>query len=100
MYLSVSRDDETLDAELAGHWRGADLPAIDAELAAQSFAGARALRVRVPQDVRLDLAGAWRLREWLRAAEAAGLEVSFDGAAPGQLALIESTVSEIGRAHV
>ena len=97
MYLSVSRDDETLDAELAGHWRGADLSAIDAELAAQSFAGARALRVRVPQDVRLDLAGAWRLREWLRAAEAAGLEVSFDGAEPGQLALIESTVS--GQPH-
>src|SRR5690349_8975816 len=97
VYLSVSRDDDTLDAELAGHWRGADLSAIDAELAAQSFAGARALRVRVPQDVHLDLAGAWRLREWLQAAAAAGLEVSFEGAEPGQLALIESTVS--GQPH-
>jgi phospholipid/cholesterol/gamma-HCH transport system permease protein len=97
VYLSVSRDDEILDAELAGHWRGADLPAIDAELAAQSFAGLRAVRVRVPEDVRLDLAGAWRLREWLQAAQSAGLEVSFEGQEPGQLALIESTLS--GQSH-
>jgi len=93
VYLSVSRDDETLDAELAGHWRGADLQAIDGELAAQSFAGLRALRVRVPEGVRLDLAGAWRLRDWLHAAEAAGLEVTFEGKEPGQLELIESTLS-------
>ena len=98
MYLSVSRDEEILDAELAGHWRAADLQAIDAELAAQSFAGLRALRVHVPEHVRLDIAGAWRLREWLQSATAAGLEVTFDGKEPGQLELIESTLS--GKVHV
>ena len=81
VYLNVSRDGETLEVELAGHWRGADLPAIDAELAAQSFDGARALRVRVPEAVQLDLAGAWRLREWLQAAEAAGLTGELRGRA-------------------
>jgi phospholipid/cholesterol/gamma-HCH transport system permease protein len=97
VYLNVSRDGEILEAELAGHWRGADLPAIDSELAAQSFDGAHALRVRVPEGVQLDLAGAWRLREWLRAAEAAGLAVSYEGEPPGQIALIESSLT--GGAH-
>ena len=93
VYLNVSRDGETLEVELAGHWRCADLPAIDNELAAQSFDGARALRVRVPEGVQLDLAGAWRLREWLQAAEGTGLAVSYEGEPPGQIALIESTLT-------
>src|SRR5262245_39776057 len=33
MHLSVERDGDELEVELAGNWRGADLPAIDAELA-------------------------------------------------------------------
>jgi phospholipid/cholesterol/gamma-HCH transport system permease protein len=98
VYLNVSRHDDAMDVELAGHWRGADLQSIDAELAAQSFAGARMLRVRVPGEVRLDLAGAWRLREWLQSAEAAGLEVSFGGPQPGQLELIDSTLAGKTRA--
>ena len=40
----------------------------------------------------MDLAGAWRLREWMKAAEKAGLGVEFAGAAPGQLELIDSTL--------
>jgi phospholipid/cholesterol/gamma-HCH transport system permease protein len=93
MHLSLQRDGDSLHVELAGNWRGKELPAIDAELAAQSVAGARALVVSVPETVTLDLAGAWTLREWIKSAERAGLEVRFDGATPGQLALIDSTVS-------
>ena len=93
VYLNVTRRDDSLEAELAGHWRAADLPAIDAELAAISVEGARELRVRVPPSLQLDLAGAWRLREWLKTTESAGVEVQFEGAEPGQLALIESTLS-------
>jgi phospholipid/cholesterol/gamma-HCH transport system permease protein len=92
MHLSLQRDGDSLEVELVGRWRGAELPAIDAELAAQSFAGARRLVVTVPGDVELDLAGAWTLREWLKSAERAGLAVSFSGATPGQIALIESTL--------
>jgi phospholipid/cholesterol/gamma-HCH transport system permease protein len=40
----------------------------------------------------MDLAGAWRLREWLKAAEKDGLSVEFSGNEPGQLELIESTI--------
>jgi phospholipid/cholesterol/gamma-HCH transport system permease protein len=93
MYLNVRRQGDILDAELSDRWRGADLPAIDAELAAQSLAGVRAVRVSVPAEVQLDLAGAWRLREWLHAVEKAGASVEFAGTEPGQLALIESTLS-------
>ena len=97
MHLSLQRDADSLEVELVGSWRGTDLPSIDAELAAQSFAGARRLIVSVPKSVELDLAGAWTLREWLKTAESAGLTVEFAGTPPGQLALIETTLA--GRKH-
>lgn len=93
MYLNLRRHDDTLQAELAGSWRGVDMPGIDAELAGLSFAGASELRVRAPETVPLDLAGAWRLREWLKEAEGAGLSVAFVGQAPSQIELIESTLA-------
>jgi phospholipid/cholesterol/gamma-HCH transport system permease protein len=91
MYINVRRQGDTLDAELSGRWRAAELTAIEAELAAQSLAGVRMLRLSVPADLQLDLAGAWQLRQWMRAAEKAGATVEFAGAEPAQLALIEST---------
>src|SRR3954469_15100863 len=97
MHLRLQRDADSLHVELAGNWRGKELPAIDAELAAQSIAGARELVIAVPETVTLDLAGAWTLREWIKSAERAGLAVRFEGATPGQLALIDATVS--GRKH-
>ncbi len=93
MHLSLQRDGDTLEVELAGSWRGAELPAIDAELAAQSFAGAHHIRVTIPESVELDLAGAWRLREWLKSAEDAGLTVEYAGGTPGQVELIDSTLA-------
>jgi len=97
MHLSLQRDGDSLHVELAGNWRGTELPAIDAELASQSLGGARELIVSVPETLELDLAGAWTLREWMQAAARAGLDVRFAGATPGQVALIESTLS--GRKH-
>ena len=41
MHLTAQRDGNTLDIELAGTWRGTDLPAIDAELAAKLVATGR-----------------------------------------------------------
>jgi len=97
MHLSLQRQGDSLHVELAGSWRGAELSAIDAELAAQSLDGAHELVVSVPESVTLDLAGAWTLREWMKSAERAGLQVRFEGTTPGQVALIESTSS--GRKH-
>ena len=97
MHLSAQRDGDKLEVELAGSWRGTDLPAIDAELAAVPLADARVLRVTVPESLELDLAGAWALRGWLKTAEDAGTTVEFAGARPGQLELIDSTLA--GKVH-
>jgi phospholipid/cholesterol/gamma-HCH transport system permease protein len=93
MHLSQQRDGTTLEVELAGSWRGADLPAIDAELAALPLDGLQVLRVTVPEALALDLAGAWRLRDWLQTAEQGGITIEFAGTRPGQLELIDATVA-------
>lgn len=97
MYLQTRRDGDKLEAELAGSWRGADLPAIDAELAALSLDGVGSLRISVPDSLELDLAGAWRLREWIKAARGQGIDSEFAGEEPGQLALINATLE--GKVH-
>jgi phospholipid/cholesterol/gamma-HCH transport system permease protein len=99
MYLSQQRDGANLEVELAGNWRGAELPAIDAELAALPLDGVRALRITVPESLDLDLAGAWTLREWVKTAEAAGAGVEFTGPVPGQVELIDSTLAGKVHAH-
>lgn len=91
MYLSQRRNGDNLEVELQGSWRGGELPAIEAELAAVPLDGASTLRVRVPEGLPMDLAGAWRLREWLGEAERAGVPVQFDGPRPGQIDLIEAS---------
>jgi phospholipid/cholesterol/gamma-HCH transport system permease protein len=95
--LTAQRDGDTLDVSLNGEWRGIEMPRLDTELAAVSFAGARRLLVTVPPTVTMDLAGAWRLRRWLEAARETGLEVAFNGEPPSQLELIDGTLK--GVAH-
>jgi phospholipid/cholesterol/gamma-HCH transport system permease protein len=97
MHLSHRRDGDILEVALTGSWRGADLAAIDAELPTVPLAGARMLTVEVPEGLPLDLAGAWRLREWLESAASSGVAVAFRGSRPGQIDLIEATSA--GRVH-
>jgi phospholipid/cholesterol/gamma-HCH transport system permease protein len=91
MVLHSHRNGDTLEIELAGSWRGPDMPVLEAELGAVSLSDARRLLITVPPDVPLDLAGAWRLGQWLDTAREQGIAVEFVGAPPGQLALIETT---------
>jgi phospholipid/cholesterol/gamma-HCH transport system permease protein len=97
MHLSQRRQGDNLEVELSGSWRGRELPAIDAEIAAIPLAGAGALVVSIPQDLDMDLAGAWRLRGWLESAERAGISVQYAGARPGQIELIDATLA--GKTH-
>jgi phospholipid/cholesterol/gamma-HCH transport system permease protein len=97
MYLRQQRDGDTLEVEIQGEWRGINLPAIDAELGAAPTADARRIVVTVPEHATLDLAGAWRLRDWLQQAERSGVAVEFAGSAPGQIELIEATLA--GKVH-
>jgi phospholipid/cholesterol/gamma-HCH transport system permease protein len=98
MYLSHRRDGDNLEVELAGSWRGSEMPAIDTALAGLPLGGAEAIRVTVPRDLDMDLAGAWRLRDWLEAAKKDGARVEFAGAVPGQVELIEATLA--GKVHL
>jgi phospholipid/cholesterol/gamma-HCH transport system permease protein len=93
MHLSAKRDGDKLEVELTGSWRGPDLPAIDAELAATPLAGVRELIVTAPPALGMDLAGAWALRDWMHTAEAAGVSIAFAGPPPGQLELIDATLA-------
>src|SRR5687767_10501806 len=93
MHLSQRRVGDILEIELSGEWRGSQLPAIEAEIAGISLAGASTLRVTVPASVHMDLAGAWRLREWLESLGNSGTTVEFAGQKPGQIDLIDATVS-------
>jgi phospholipid/cholesterol/gamma-HCH transport system permease protein len=98
MHLSQRRNGDNLEVELSGSWRGSEMPAIDAEIAAVPLSGARSLRVLLPDFLDMDLAGAWRLRDWLEEAGRAGVAVQFDGRKPGQLDLIDATLA--GKVHV
>ena len=93
MYLSPRRNGEQLEVELSGSWRGRDLPAIDAEIEALSLAGVDTLSIRIPEGQPMDLAGAWRLREWAEAAGRGGVQVQFEGGKPGQIELIDATLA-------
>jgi phospholipid/cholesterol/gamma-HCH transport system permease protein len=97
MFLSQQRDGDTLEVELAGSWRGSELPAIDAEIAALPLAGVRTLSINVPEGLQMDLAGAWRLRDWLETAGKSGVSVRFAAHKPSQVELIDATLA--GKVH-
>jgi phospholipid/cholesterol/gamma-HCH transport system permease protein len=97
MYLSQRRNDDHLEVELSGSWRGGELPAIDAEIAAITLSGVSTLRIAIPESVNMDLAGAWRLRDWAEEATRAGAAVEFAGDRPGQIELIDATLA--GKVH-
>jgi phospholipid/cholesterol/gamma-HCH transport system permease protein len=92
MYLSVQRDAEALSLELRGHWRAPAFAAIAAELQAVDLLGAKRLQISA-QDGRLDLSGAWLLREFLERARSVGLAVSFQGGEPATLALLSRCIA-------
>jgi phospholipid/cholesterol/gamma-HCH transport system permease protein len=93
MFFTQRRDGDSLEVELAGRWRAAELSAIDAEIDAIPLSGLRELRVTVPEGLEMDLAGAWQLRDWLETATNNGVDVQFAGGKPGQIDLIDSTLT-------
>jgi len=93
MYLRERRDGDNLEVGLSGDWRGKNLPAIDDEIARIPLSGIAQMRLQIPEDLSLDLAGAWRLRSWTEEAARAGIQVEYAGAKPGQIELIDSTLA-------
>jgi phospholipid/cholesterol/gamma-HCH transport system permease protein len=92
MMMEVRRTEGGLTLDLTGEWRALAYRQIDTALAAVSLTGTRRIEIATARLAALDLTGAWRLREFVRRARSAGVEVAFAGAPPDQLRLVEETL--------
>ena len=92
MLVGVRRTEQGLDVDLTGEWRSLQLTQIDAELAGVDLSNAHRVSIGTESISALDLSGAWRLREFVKKAQASGAKVEFRGPEPDQLRLIESTL--------
>ncbi len=92
-HLTARRSGDTLDLELSGEWRVAVLAAIDAQLRSVDLAGVRHLKVNTEQLGVLDFSAAWRLRELLQRVRQLDGEITFQGAEPEQLRVIDGTLA-------
>jgi phospholipid/cholesterol/gamma-HCH transport system permease protein len=91
-HLTARRSGDTLDLELSGEWRVARLAAIDAQLRSIDLAGVRHLNVNTEQLGVLDFSAAWRLRELLHRVRQLDGRITFQGAEPEQLRVIDGTL--------
>jgi len=94
MLVEARRTEQGLELELTGEWRVAHLAQLDAELNAIDLASNRRIGISTAGLTALDLSAAWRLREFLHRARDRGVEVSFRGAPPDTIRLIDATLHE------
>lgn len=90
--LEIRRSGEGLELELTGEWRALRFGALDAALTTLDLGGARRVEISTNRLEVLDLSGAWRLHEFIKCTEAVGVEVTFKGAPPDQLRLVDQTL--------
>jgi phospholipid/cholesterol/gamma-HCH transport system permease protein len=93
MFVEVARTGTQVALELTGEWRALEIADIERALAAIDLPAGSTVRVGTQGLTALDLSGAWALREFLRHARAGGLEVTFSGAPPDQLRLLDETLA-------
>jgi phospholipid/cholesterol/gamma-HCH transport system permease protein len=94
MAAEVRRTGEGTELALSGEWGIREFGDIEAQLAAVHPADARRLLIDAQGLRTLDLSGAWALHQFLARMRAAGVEVSFKGAPPEQLRLLDDTLRE------
>ena len=94
MSVEVRRTAAGLQLELVGQWGLREAETARAQLAAIDLRAVRAVEVSTLGVESLDLSGAWVLREFLQRVSAAGAQVSFQGAPPDQLRVIDETLKE------
>jgi phospholipid/cholesterol/gamma-HCH transport system permease protein len=94
MAVEVRRTAAGLQLDLTGEWGIGEVEADRAQLAAIDLGAVHEVKVSTHGVGSLELSGAWALREFLQRAHAAGVTVSFDGAPPAQLHLLDETLKE------
>ncbi len=94
MAVEVRRSAQGLTLELTGEWGAQQLTALEAQLAAVDVGAAQQVQIATSGVTRLELSGAWVLREFVRRARAAGAVVSFNDGPPDQLGLLDETLKE------
>jgi phospholipid/cholesterol/gamma-HCH transport system permease protein len=92
MAVEVGRTATGLQLELTGEWGARQIPVLEAQLAALDLSSARELRIGTQGVTALELSGAWLLWDFVRRARGTGVSVSFSGAPPDQLRLIDETL--------
>ncbi|MBS0379296.1 MAG: ABC transporter permease [Proteobacteria bacterium] len=97
MGVEVRRNADALELALSGEWGAREFSDLDGALHAVEIAGARRVSIDARGVGTLDLTGAWALHQFVARAREAGAEVSFAGAAPDQLRLLDETLKEADR---
>jgi phospholipid/cholesterol/gamma-HCH transport system permease protein len=94
MALEVSRTAAGLQLDLTGEWGMRDFAALEQQLGALELNQGQKVQIVTQGLTTLNLSGAWALRQFLARARAAGATVSFQGAPPDQLRLLDETLKE------
>ncbi len=100
MTLEVQRTADDLTLKLTGEWGVRDFGTLEKDFAAVDVHGAHAVVIDAAGLKSLDLSGAWALHEFVRRTRESGAQVSFRGAAPDQLRLLEETLKETDAAAI
>jgi|SRR5580693_561243 len=94
MALEVSRTAAGLQLDLTGQWGMREFAALEQQLGALELNQGQKVQIVTQGLTTLNLSGAWALRQFLARARAAGATVSFQGAPPDQLRLLDETLKE------
>jgi phospholipid/cholesterol/gamma-HCH transport system permease protein len=100
MVLEVRTTEQGIALDLTGEWRALAYEQFDSALSAVDLAGARHIEIATARLAALDLTGAWRLREFVVQAQKRGAQVTFAGAPPDQMRLVDETLRPIEAAAV